>query len=506
MSQAGLISKTDQNIDKIAYNISKHFKENWCTDATGEHSGFRGIVVCPDKPIAIKYKKAFDLAGKVKTEVVMSPSDTRENNEDVHTSQSPEVKQYYDLLKTKYGNEIDKAIIKQYEYTENIELLIVIDKLLTGFDVPQTIVMYLCRKLKEHTLLQAISRVNRVYPGKDYGYIIDYAGVMQELKDAIEDYSNNPNGFDPDDIKGALTDIKEEVKKLPRAYADLLDIFKPIKNKHNIDEYIILLADEALREEFYSKFSTYSRILKIALSTVIFHENTLVKEIDLYRSELKKYASIRVAVNNTYLDKVSFAQYEKQLQKLLDQHVITEDIIRLVEPINILDTESFEEEIERLVGPRAKAEKIAAATSKYISVNMNIDPVLFKKLSETISDMRANRLSEIEALTRLKEIKGQALKGTTNDIPAEIGDKRRKIAVFHALEAEQQLKDSAVEITIFFDELLTNLEVVDWHKNNDIINRFELEFGDYLMDVMDLSMDKSDEITRKLIEIAIANK
>jgi len=510
MSKAGLISKTDQNIYQIAFDISKHFKENWGVDREGNHSGFRGMVVCDDKLTAIKYKKAFDLIGRVKTEVVMSPPDTRENNEDVHSSQSPEVKQYYDLLKTKYGSEIDKSIIKQYEYAENIELLIVIDKLLTGFDVPQTIVMYLCRKLKEHTLLQAIARVNRVYPGKDYGYIIDYAGVMEELQEAIQTYSNNPDGFDPEDLKGSLTDIKEEVKKLPRAYADLLDIFKPIKNKHNIDEYITLLSDEALREEFYSKFSTYSRVLKIALSTIEFHENTSIKEIDLYRNELKKYASIRVAVNNTYLDTVSFSQYEKQLQKLLDQHVITEDIIRLVEPINILDTESFEEEIERLVGPRAKAEKIAAATSKYISVNVDIDPVLFKKLSdliaETISDMRANRLSEIEALARLKEYKAQALKGSINEIPDQVSDKRRKIAIYNALEVEEKLKDKSIEITIMFDELLSKLEVVDWYKNNDIINRIELEFGDYLMDVMDLSMDKSDEITRRLIEIAIANK
>ncbi|MDM1063615.1 type I restriction endonuclease subunit R [Empedobacter falsenii] len=510
MSKAGLISKTDQNIDQIAFDISKHFKENWGVDREGNHSGFRGMVVCDDKPSAIKYKKAFDLIGKVKTEVVMSPPDTRENNEDVHSSQSPEVKQYYDLLKTKYGNEIDKTIIQQYEFAENIELLIVIDKLLTGFDVPQTIVMYLCRKLRNHTLLQAIARVNRVYPGKDYGYIIDYAGVMEELQEAIQTYSNNSEGFDPEDLKGSLTDIKEEIKKLPRAYADLLEIFKPIKNKHNIDEYITLLADEALREEFYSKFSTYSRILKIALSTIEFHENTSIREIDLYRNDLKKYASIRVAVNNTYLDTVSFSQYEKQLQKLLDQHVITEDIIRLVEPINILDTESFEEEIERLVGPRAKAEKIAAATSKYISVNVDIDPVLFKKLSdlitETISDMRANRLSEIEALARLKEFKAQALKGSINEIPDQVSDKRRKIAIYNALEIEEKLKDKSIEITLMFDELLSKLEVVDWYKNNDIINRIELEFGDYLMDVMDLSMDKSDEVTRRLIEIAIANK
>src|SRR5690606_19671170 len=137
--------------------------------------------------------------------------------------------------------------------------------------------------------------------------------------------------------------------------------------------------------------------------------------------------------------------------------------IRLVEPINILDTESFEEEIERLVGPRAKAEKIAAATSKYISVNVDIDPVLFKKLSdliaETISDMRANRLSEIEALARLKEYKAQALKGSINEIPDQVSDKRRKIAIYNALEVEEKLKDKSIEITIMFDELLSKLEV-----------------------------------------------
>lgn len=509
MSKAGLISKTDQNIYQIAFDISKHFKENWGIDKEGIHSGFRGMVVCDDKLTAIKYKKAFDLIAKVKTEVVISASDTRENNEDIHSSQSPEVKQYYDLLKTKYGNDIDKMIIQQYEYGENIELLIVVDKLLTGFDVPQTIVMYLCRKLREHTLLQAIARVNRVYPGKDFGYIIDYAGVMEELQEAMETYTDNLDGFDPEELKGTLTDIKEEIKKLPRAHADLLGVFKSIKNKNNIDEFVVLLADEALREEFYTKFNLYARILKIALSTIDFHENKTTKEIDLYKDDLKKYASIRVAVNNTYLDRISFSQYEKQLQKLLDQHVITEEVIRLVEPINILDTEAFEEEIEKLIGPRAKAEKIAAATSKYISVNVDVDPILFKKLSEliqeTISDMRANRLSELEALKKLKEIKLQALSGSTNKLPVEIEDKRRKIAIYHALETVDDLKGKEVEITLIFDEMLTKLEIVDWYKNNDIINKIELDFGDYLMDIMDMSMSKSDEITRQLIEIAIAN-
>ncbi len=509
MSKANLISKTDQNIYQIAFDISKHFQENWGVDKTGQHSGFRGMVVCPDKLTAVKYKKAFDLIGKVRTEIVMSPPDTRENNEDVHSSESPEVQQYYEMLKTKYGHDIDKMIIQQYEKGESIELLIVIDKLLTGFDVPQTIVMYLCRKLKEHTLLQAIARVNRVYPGKDYGYIIDYAGIMEELQEAMETYAGNTDGFDPEDLKGAFTNIKVEVEKLPRAYVDVLDLFKSIKNKHNIDEYVTLLADEALREEFYSKFSIFSRIFKIALSTREFHEQTPAAVMEEYKSALKKFAQIRVAANNTYADTISFAQYEKQLQKLLDQHVITEDIIRLVEPINILDTEAFEEELSKINSSRAKAEKIAAATSKYITVNIDTDPVLFRKLSEliseTIAEMRANRLSELEALKRLQEIKEQALKGGGDTVPEELQGKRRNIGIYHLFQSEELLNGKEVDAALMFDEILSSCEIVDWHKRIDIINKIELEFGDYLMDVMDLPMDKADELTKKAIEIAIAS-
>lgn len=510
MNRAGLISKTDQNIFQIALDISDHFYTTWGENHNGVHSGFRGMVVCPDKLTAVKYKKAFDLIAKVKTEVVMSAPDTRENNEDVHSSESPEVNQYYDLLKTKYGQDMDKTIIQQYENGENIELLIVIDKLLTGFDVPQTIVMYLCRKLKEHTLLQAIARVNRVFPGKDFGYIIDYAGIMEELQVALDTYSGNEDTFDVADLEGSLTDINEQIKKLPRVHADVVAVFKGIKNTLNIDEYIVLLSDQAIRDDFYNKFNLFTRILKIALSSLEFHNATGDKEIERYKEDLKRLANIRVAANSVYQDKVSFTQYEKQLEKLLDQHVITEEIIRLVEPLNILDADAFDQEVEKLIGARAKAEKIAAATSKYIAINVDSNPALFKKLSEliseTIADMRANRLSEIEALKKMKEIKENVINGASNTIPLEVQDKKRNKAIFQLFEEEKMENSNTVDMTLTFDKIVSNYEVVDWHKRTDIINTIELEFGDYLMDVLDVPMTKADELTKRAIDIAIANR
>ncbi|MCD8528903.1 MAG: HsdR family type I site-specific deoxyribonuclease, partial [Chitinophagales bacterium] len=508
MSKAGMISKTDQNIYETALDISRHFNQNWGADNTGVHSGFRGMVVCPDKLTAVKYKKAFDLIRKVKTEVVMSSPDRREGNDDVHSSEASEVTQYYDYLRTKYGNDTDTGIIQQYEKGESIELLIVIDKLLTGFDVPQTIVMYLCRKLKEHTLLQAIARVNRVYPGKDYGYIIDYAGIMQELEEALENYSTTQDGFDAEDLVGTITTIQSEIEKLPQAYTELKDIFKTIKNKKDVNEYVTFLSDEAIREEFYAKFNAYARILKMALSTIDFHKTTPEERLKQYKDDLALFAKIRVAANNVYADKISFKQYEKQLQKLLDQHVITEDVIRLTDPIDILDTETFEQELEKLVGDRAKAERIAAVTSKYLNVNMDTDPVLFKKLSElireTIADMRANRLSELEALKKLKEIKNQATGVEIKNVPNSININKRTVAVYRLLN--ETTVNQPEESALFFDELVKNYEVVDWEKNTDIINKIELEFGDYLIDVQGLTLDEADEVSKKCIEIAIANK
>ena len=510
MSNAGLISKTDQNIYEIAYDISQHFSSNWGHTDTRDHTGFRGMVVTPDKPTAVKYKRAFDLINKVKTEIVMSAADSRESNDDVHSSESDEVVKYYELLKTKYGNDIDNAVITQYEHGESIELLIVIEKLLTGFDVPQTIVMYLCKKLKEHTLLQAIARVNRVYPGKDYGYVIDYAGIMEELQEAMNTYATAEDGFDPKEIAEALTSIKIEIAKLPVAYEELIELFKTIKNKKDISEFVALLADEALREEFYKKFSVFARILKIALSSIDFHNETSKEDMNKYRDALGDYAKIRSTVNSIYQDKVNFSQYEKQLQKLLDQHVVTEEIIRLVDPISILNTELFEEELEKLIGPRAKAEKIAAATTKHISVNIDMDPVLYKKLSEliiqTIVDMRAARISELEALEKLKQIKEEAIGKSNSEIPEEVKDKNRKISVFRLFKGEEKLKEQEVVATAFFDQLLSENELVDWEKRSDIINKIELEFGDYLMDVFHFTMDEADELTKKCIEIAIANK
>ena len=134
----------------------------------------------------------------------------------------------------------EASIINRFKNSDKPEIIIVVDKLLTGFDEPRNTVLYLDRKLKDHTLLQAIARVNRVCEDKEFGYIIDYYGVLGSLNSALELYTD----FDKEDLEGTYTDISEEVAKLPQKHAELWDLFKEVRNTTDFEAFGNVLREE----------------------------------------------------------------------------------------------------------------------------------------------------------------------------------------------------------------------------------------------------------------------
>lgn len=508
-SKANLISKTEQRIDEIARDISDHYSHNWGVDKTGDRSGFKGMVVTPDKATAVKYKKAFDLIGKVATEVIMSSPDTREGNDDIHGEPTNEVVVFWKQMETKYGKGFDEKLINQFKKTDYPELLIVVDKLLTGFDVPSVVVMYVCRKLRDHTLLQAIARVNRVMQGKEYGFVIDYEGIIGELDEAMNAYSEFTE-FDETDLIGTLNDIKKEIANLPQLHAELNDIFKQVKNKWDIVSYSEVLTDEAVRVDFYQKFREFAKCLKVALSSIDFENNTPEKTKESYINHLKFYTELRNSVVNTYSDAIDFKKYEKQLQKLLDQHVTTEEIIRLTEQVSILDTKAFENELEKVIGTRAKAETIASRTAKHISERMDEDPVFYKKLSEliqqTISDLRAMRISDIIAINRLKDLREQAITKKSDDIPEAILKNEKTIPIYRLAKANSSIPtENAIPFAFEVDKIINEYRIVDWATKPDIIRKMTFYIGEYLIDEIGIAIDIADDIAEKCIEVAKLN-
>ncbi len=515
LSRKDQLNIADQKIYAICWDISKHYRDNF------QGTPFKGQLVTQSKEAAIKYKKYLDEIGIVSSDVVISPPDDREGEESAYGTTSNDVKAFWKKMMDQHGtaDKYQKNIVNSYSNSEDPEIIIVVDKLLTGFDAPRNTVLYLTRRLQGHTLLQAIARVNRIYPDKDYGYIVDYYGVLGALDEALDTYSSFDE-FDADDLKGTMVNINEEIKQVPQKHAELWDIFKEIKNKRDAEAYQQLLRDEAIRVIFYDKLSAYARILKLALSAIEFHQKTPEKDLERYKEDLTFFMKLRSAVIQRFSDRIDYKQYEGQIQKLIDTHVTTEKVEPITELVNIFDKDAFEDEVEKTIGTAAKADKIASRTSKHITEKMEEDPAFYKKFSdmlrETISEYEIGRLTELEYLNKVKEINEQVLSKTDSDIPEEL--KERDVArAFYGIslndlkdktKSQDELKMWSTEIALASDNIISSMIEVDWQNKIDITRKMIHLIGDFLIDDLrdkynlSLSFEEIDRIAEQIVEVA----
>ncbi|MCK0125257.1 HsdR family type I site-specific deoxyribonuclease [Gelidibacter sp. F2691] len=516
-SSKNMLNKADQVIYARAWDITEHYVDNF------QGTGFKGQLVTPNKVTAIKYKEYFDEIDKISSEVIMSAPDTREGEEDAFDVSDDKVKKFWNARMDKYGTQdkYEKSVIGAFKKQDFPELIIVVDKLLTGFDAPTNIVLYLTRQLKEHTLLQAIARVNRVYPGKDYGYIIDYFGNLENLDNAIQTYSGE-NMFDAEDLEGSWTNIVEEIKKLPQAHSEVWDIFKTIKNKYDEPAYEELLSDEAIRYQFYEKVSTFARLLKLALSSIDFANNTPEKQIDKYKSDLKFFLALRISVKRRFSDDIDYKEYEPQVQKLIDKHITTEgEVLRITELVDIFDKEQREAEVEKLNSKAAKADHIASRTIRAINIKMNEDPVFYKKLSrlirEAIEEYHQQRIDEAEYLKKAREYEEAFLKGERGNIPNDLKGNDTGIAIYNLITDifKDVLSDKievATELAIGIDQVIRSVVyqndqlMVDWQNKPDIEGEIRIAIDDYIFDLkskydIDLSFDYIDKLVEEALKV-----
>ncbi len=500
---------------RIAWDISEHFRDNW------QGTPFKGQLVAQDKATALLYKKYLDEFAMVSSEVLISGPDEREGEEDIYVENKEAVIRFWKTMMGKYGSEkeYNKQIINAFKYGETPEIITVVDKLITGFDAPRNTILYLTRMLKDHTLLQAIARVNRLYEGKEFGYVIDYRGVLENLDHALDVYGSLPE-FDKDDLADTLTDISVEVQNLPQKHSVLWDIFKEIKNKYDEEAYERLLADDSLRIKFYDRFFEYSRTLSIALSSVSFLEEAPQKKIDQHKNDLRFFRELRRSVQRRYAEVVDFSEYEPKIKKLVDTYVGTgEKVEQIIEPVNIFDKAKFSEEVEKLKSDAAKADTIAHRTIKTITARMQEDPAFYRKFSEllqeTIRAFREGRLQEAEYLKKVKNIMDSVINRTDDDIPETLKYKETAIA-YYGIVNETMAKygtenssttDAAEKISLVIDEIIKRLRIVNWSTNTDIQNQMRNKIDDIIFNIMNehnitLTFEDIDSIMEQCIDIA----
>ncbi len=497
------INKADQVVYERAVDISQHYRDFFQTQEDKYKP--KAQLVAPRVKTALLYKKYLDELKMVTSEVVVTRSDQREGHEDGFYEDNEEKAfedRYFTAMHDKYGDQksFEDKVISQFKKSEHPEILIVVAKLLTGFDAPANTVLYLCRGLKEHTLLQAVARVNRVYPGKDYGYIIDYYGNLENLDNALETYSALGE-YDAADLAGTLTNIREEVAKLPQAYAELWEIFKTFSDRTvEAAVYEEYLAPQDRREKFYEKLSNFAKLFKMALSSVEFVDKTPESKVDQYRKDLGFFLKLRVDVKRRFNDELSYREYEPQIQQLVDRHIkVDGETLRITELVNVFDRAQREAELAKLASDAARADHIASRTTKAINLKMEEDPIYLKKLAELIREAidayHQKRISEAEYLERVRNHEAQFFNGRADDAPAELKANPSALAFYdfsRTIFPTTELLQTTfhVEVGLAIDEIvrkniyLDGIKIIDWNKNADINNRIKHELGDRVYDLL----------------------
>ena len=504
----------------VAFDTGRHYVDNF------QGSGLKGQVAVPSKRDAVLLKRLFDEIGEVRSEVVISAPDMREDESAIDESTDSEVKAFWKKMMQRYGDEAayNRQIVDAFKGPEGPELLIVVSKLLTGFDAPRNTVLYLARPLKEHTLLQAIARVNRVFDeaggaDKPYGYIIDYCGVLTDLSEALSSNAALVD-FDEADLANAVSLIRDRAAQLPQQHADLLDVFAGVANRFDEEAYARHLADEALRARFHRLLSAFRRSLEMAQVSRDFLEDTPPERLARWRGDLARFEALRASVRARYSEKVpDWDDYKKQLQRLLDRYVTSHEVTTVVEPLPVFDDKALAAASKQQNRTDASvADEIASRTLREIDEKWDEDPVFYEKFSKLIKDaidaFRQHRLDEKAYLETVRKHRdGVTHRGGDDDdaVPAAIRGKGHETAFWGIARRELEkagLNDGALAVRFasVFAEAVMAHRIIGWQTDEGVKNRIRAAVDAFYFDELGapevLTPDVLDAIVDQLMDIA----
>ncbi len=480
----GILKNNPQRIEEIARDIEKHFIEHF------KDTGLKAQIVAPSKYAATLFQKFFKSRANISTAVVISDEHDDGDEEDTHKR---EVLNYLDKVRKNHISvaKYEKDVIDSFKYNDGgIEIIIVVDKLLTGFDAPRNTVLYLSKDLHDHGLLQAIARVNRLFENnklpKTAGYIVDYSENARNIDTAMKLFGS----YEENDVKGTLIDVSEKIQELEQSYGLIHDLFNEVKNSTDDEVYLQFLNDEAKREMFYKSLNDFIRNLNECFVLQDF-VSEFKDKFEMYKKDLKKFMEIRKSASLLYREKVDLSEYKESLIKILDKYVDAKSVELLTKQVNITDREQFKEAVENLGSDKSKAEAIASQTQRTISEQMNKDPEFYerfsKKIEEIIEKMRLGKLADIEALKQMKLISDDVLSKKDADLPKKIKEQAGSDVFYHNLQSSfKNLKindDVYVSIILDIFSILKKEAIIDWQKNMDVKRKITNILDDYLYDV-----------------------
>ncbi|VAW61950.1 Type I restriction-modification system, restriction subunit R, partial [hydrothermal vent metagenome] len=300
-----------------------------------------------------------------------------------------------------------------------IAFLIICDMLLTGFDAPIEQVMYLDKKIREHTLLQAIARTNRVKKGKKRGYVVDYIGLTDNLTEALTLYAATD---EQQELAQGLKSITSEMPVLEERYQRLLQLFTDNKIEQ-VDDFVQgrlpdieadaavvhcavrLLKDEKIRADFYVYLKKFLMSLDIILPNKAAHP---------YRTPAKRFGYILRVAKERYKDtSLNLGDAGQKVKDLINEHLISLGINPKVPPVELL-SEDFIANLNKHAdgNAEAKASEMEHAIRKHCTVHNDEDPAFYKSLSEKVENLIEQHQDQWEKLAEeLEKLRTEAVEG-----------------------------------------------------------------------------------------------
>jgi type I restriction enzyme, R subunit len=358
---------------------------------------FKAQIVTCSREVAALYKETLDRLNAPQSAVIFSAS----NKDGDH------------LVRHHTSEDQRKSLVNEHflKSGDPLSILVVCDMLLTGFDAPVEQVMYLDAPLKEHTLLQAIARVNRTADNKTYGLIVDYWGVSEALQEALAIFA-------PSDIKGALTPKGDELPRLQARHAAVLRFFVRVKDKDDLDSCVAILEPEDVRAQFDDGFKRFSQSLDMMLPD---------PRALPYVADARWLGRIRATAAAKYRDdKLDISDCGAKVRKLIEEAVIAEGIQILVKQVSLF-TPEFEDKLKALKSDEARASEMEHAIRHEIHVKLEENPAFFtslrERLEQLIEDRKAKRVDAAQQL-KLFEVLTKEMRGHA-DIAEKLGSPRQ---------------------------------------------------------------------------------
>jgi type I restriction enzyme, R subunit len=443
------IAQSPERIKKIVIDIKKHFEENVGIN------GYKAMIVAPSRNAAVLYHEEFTRLHGPTTKLIMHQDKEESGKNDSSWSD------YYltDTQKRKAEKEFKKK-------DNPIKILIVVDMLLVGFDAPIVQTLYLDKPIKEHTLLQAIARVNRPYDEhKTEGLIVDYYGITKNIQKALEI-------FDENEIKGAIEDGDHRLLILKEKHREVMGFFEGIDIT---DEQQVLGAfvSSDKRDQFDEALKEFANILNSQM-----YKKESVEYVDDWKSLFDAKEWLKTGYESR---PDSTRPYATRVQQIIDDAIRAKGITTEVKSMEVT-FENFLAYVGKMSSPRVRTALIKNKAEQVIKENFHHNPAYYEKIWQILKQLIADEAERIKNDAQYFDPNYENKYREIYEQTLAIEDERKKLgfdlpvefSIYEQLEAELKNPQKSKDMTKALSEkLLPETHIVEWYENRGVRRRME---------------------------------